>query len=83
MINVSCNPAQSTQNEHLHHRQGIALHKGGGKLYEEAVSTELLYKACSSWLIDLFTPRYPEALADSSFDNTGCTSLACLNCLSL
>lgn len=37
------------------------------------------------WLlvIDLFTSRYPEALADSSFDNTGCKSLARLNCLSL
>lgn len=76
IINVSCNSAQSTENEHIHHRQGIALHKGGGQLYEETVRIGLPYKSCSFGLIGLFTSRYPEALADSSFDNTGCMLVA-------
>ena len=38
--------------------------------------------ADSFWLTRLFTSRYPEALADSSFDNTGCKTFARLERIS-
>jgi hypothetical protein len=60
-------PASSLQYELLFVYGGFAVHEGRGGLYEEAV-TILCCLCCSI----VYTGRYPESLADKSFDNTGC-----------
>lgn len=90
---VSYSIPTSCENEYyVHHRPGFALHQGSGELHEEAVgcSLDTYYdvvisgmhsSAIEKPLNPFVVPRYPEALADKTFDNTGCGWLSqfCVN----
>jgi hypothetical protein len=54
----------------------LAFHPGRGDLDEEAVSFPHSFQSSPHYLeVGLISIcRYPEALADKSFDNTGCES---------
>ena len=64
----SCRPGR--KDEHVYHRQGVAIHEGGHQLHEKIVRLSCLFSRGTSILI-FFSHRYPEELADQSFDNTG------------
>jgi hypothetical protein len=70
-VDVSCNSAARIHDECVCDNRG-AVFKGCGERNEEAVRGNFLRIEKYGSLQD---GRYPEALADKTWDNTGCKSL--------
>lgn len=72
-VSYGVQPCIQDEYEYVHDRQGFAFHHGSDKLHEKAVCSSGKQEADLTYAANaLFTSRYPEALADKSFDNTGC-----------